>query len=64
MQVWAYIIFYVWASALLFLDEVGNARRLDEWDEQLVQQPTLFCIMYQLLLLLLQNSLAEGGNKT
>ena len=47
MQVWAYIIFYVWASALLFLDEVGNARRLDEWDEQLVQQPTLFCIMYQ-----------------
>lgn len=31
------------------LDEVGNARRLEEWDEQQVQQPTLFVYMYQVI---------------
>ena len=40
-------IFYVWASALFVSTMMGNARRLRPWDEQLVQRPTLFYIMYQ-----------------
>lgn len=34
-----------WASALHRSDDMGNARRLEQWDGQQVQVPTLFCIM-------------------
>ena len=41
-----------WASALLVLDEVGNARRLKVWDERQFSNPRFFCICAIPLLLL------------
>ena len=39
---------YVWASALLDLDRRAMRDAFEKWDEQLVQQPTLFVYMYQM----------------
>ncbi len=36
-----------WASALLDLDGMGNARRLEEREEQQVQTPALFFLCQQ-----------------
>lgn len=44
-SVWAEERFYpypAWASALLVLTELGNARASESWDEQHVQTPTSF----------------------
>ena len=37
----------VWASALLDLDRRAMRDAFEKWDEQLVQQPALFYMMYQ-----------------
>ncbi len=36
-----------WASALLVLDGLGNARRLEEWDERQAQHPRFFVCVLQ-----------------
>lgn len=39
-----------WASALLVLTELGNARASESWDEQHVQTPTSFFINKSIIL--------------
>ena len=42
-----FIYIHVWASALLDLDRRAMRDAFEKWDEQLVQQPALFYMMYQ-----------------